>query len=359
VTNVLMVSIINLNGKIKMSKKHSYQDLQEEFPSISPGATSSYEKRVGHRYHEFTSPLELPAEADSDERELGAIATSEIVAPAGTVDAIRISEEEREKILLDPRFEILTQPDRLPSRQEIIDTFTERYSDLDEFRGNSGIFEILNRDYVNALADYLQQRADEMHTDKPITVLEVGAGTGRLSQFLNEAIQKKKKGPDSQINIVATNKDSGGMVSVATPKGVEDLDYREALLKYEPDIVISSWMPFEDWTGAMRSMPSVQEYILIGEPDSTGDEWLTWGNSNKMMSELYDEISDLGWNEEGEFVPLSPDEEAEFKKKEEQIRKTPPPYEIDGFQKKELYELTDLQTPLLMVRSQTIAFRRQ
>jgi hypothetical protein len=78
-----------------------------------------------------------------------------------------------------------------------------------------------------------------------------------------------------------------------------------------------------------------------------------------MMSELYDEISDLGWNEEGEFVPLSPDEEAEFKKKEEQIRKTPPPYEIDGFQKKELYELTDLQTPLLMVRSQTIAFRRQ
>jgi hypothetical protein len=270
-----------------MSEKHSYQALREEFPSISPGATSSYEKRVGHRYHEFTLPLELVSKADSDNTNLRVKTTSEIVAPVGTVDANRISDEEREKILLAPRFEILTQPDRLPRRQEIVDKFTERYSGLDEFRGNSGIFEILNREYVNALADYLQQRADEMYPAKPITVLEVGAGTGRLSHFLHEAIQKKKTGPDSQINIVATNKDSGSNVSVETPQGVEDLDYREALLKYKPDIVISSWMPFQDWTGAMRSTPSVQEYILIGEPDSTGDEWLTLGNPNKIISELY------------------------------------------------------------------------
>lgn len=58
------------------------------------------------------------------------------------------------------------------------------------------------------------------------------------------------------------------------------MDYKEALKKYKPDIVISSWMPYtEDWTKDFRTFSSVKEYILIGEPDNgcCGHPWKMWG----------------------------------------------------------------------------------
>ena len=52
--------------------------------------------------------------------------------------------------------------------------------------------------------------------------------------------------------------------------------------KHSPDIVIFSWMPYqEDSSKDIRKFDSVQEYILIGETDGgcCGDEWETWGHS--------------------------------------------------------------------------------
>lgn len=62
------------------------------------------------------------------------------------------------------------------------------------------------------------------------------------------------------------------------PFPVEKLDYSNAITKYTPDIVFASWMPDEDWTPTFRMAPSVQEYILIGEPEGgscgTGATWM-------------------------------------------------------------------------------------
>ena len=61
---------------------------------------------------------------------------------------------------------------------------------------------------------------------------------------------------------------------------VEKISHLDALNKYKPDIVISSWMELgQDWTSSFRACSSVQEYILIGEADSgvCGRLWETWG----------------------------------------------------------------------------------
>ena len=38
-----------------------------------------------------------------------------------------------------------------------------------------------------------------------------------------------------------------------------------------------------DWTGAFRSLDTVQEYLLVGETDSNlcGDAWRTWGRAGE------------------------------------------------------------------------------
>jgi hypothetical protein len=61
-------------------------------------------------------------------------------------------------------------------------------------------------------------------------------------------------------------------------------DCETALSSHGPHMVLASWMPLgQDWTAAMRATPPVEEYVLIGQPDSSmcGDAWLTWGIHNE------------------------------------------------------------------------------
>lgn len=154
--------------------------------------------------------------------------------------------------------------------------------------------EILTKEYITSLADYLAKRVGDEST--PVSksgassvVLEVGAGDGRLTHFLNQELEKKTKGKE---RVVATDtlywetrtkvlERDIVLVEQAKPAfPVEKLDYQNALAKYKPDIVICSWMPpGEDWTWAFRKLDNVAEYILIGPPDDnvTGKEWETWG----------------------------------------------------------------------------------
>jgi hypothetical protein len=77
--------------------------------------------------------------------------------------------------------------------------------------------------------------------------------------------------------VVRTADALDGAMVVATDSGrwriqreydVQLIEYREALKLHQPDIVLCSWMPMgDDWTRELRSHPSVQEYILIGEVD--------------------------------------------------------------------------------------------
>ena len=148
-------------------------------------------------------------------------------------------------------------------------------------------FEILTVEMVDALADYVIGR----YSGRPggVTIAEVGAGRGRL------ALQMMIRLP-SDIRYVASDSNAWGLGSYYTAEGleifarsggvrlslpiVESLDFEEAMKKHKPDVVIVSWMPqMVDFSAAIRRVPSVKEYILIGTTDMgmNGHIWDTWG----------------------------------------------------------------------------------
>lgn len=195
------------------------------------------------------------------------------------------------------------------------------------------VFEILTKEYVDALAGYLSQRARELGgtPDRPITVLEVGAGNGRLAHFLNESLSRK---PESCATVVATDSGEWG---IKPDFPVERTEHKQAIAKHQPSIVIFSWMPADtDCTSDFRQAECVKEYLLIGEKDEStcGEPWETWG---------------VG------AVP-APGTDG--------VRWTPP-YEVDGFVRRDLNELSELQLSRLSVgyfpsgeRSATVSFVR-
>src|SRR5258708_17522191 len=230
----------------------------------------------------------------------------------------------------------------LPSRQEIVDVIKLRDKDresrriafekYDELREIG--HELLSKEFIQALGNYLESRiAQYKRNDQPITVLEVGAGNGRLGYFLQQQLNSKIP---SQFKYFTTDfpyeeeNTFGPALSPIDNVPVEKLDYHEALKQYDPTIVISSWMPYEqDWTADFRATLSVQEYILIGEPASTGHTWLTWAN---------------------------PDDERE------RLRNLETPYQESGFEAKYLEEVSkqqiDSPSYATTIRPVTYSFRR-
>mmetsp|Transcript_48533 Transcript_48533/g.97643 ORF Transcript_48533/g.97643 Transcript_48533/m.97643 type:complete len:412 (-) Transcript_48533:232-1467(-) len=169
-------------------------------------------------------------------------------------------------------------------------------------------FEFLTNEYVSGLAAHIwggqkerSAKAAAAHErggtssapsiEETVTVLELGAGDGRLSHFLRPKLASSL--PTSAFRVVATDNGSWklkGAGKLAATEGfvkVEKLDFAAALAKHAPQVVLTSWMPMgQDWTEAIRATPSVQEYILIGEADGgcCGHNWKTWGNSNFIES---------------------------------------------------------------------------
>lgn len=160
----------------------------------------------------------------------------------------------------------ILQRNYFPSYEEAIQAFralSQKQRDDLFIHKTRPVFEVFNRTHINALAAYI---VDTGHT----TVLEVGAGDGRLAKYLSEAIhrvfrRRKEKGAHPrQIRVIATD---NGSWNIETVFLVERLDLVEALKKYDPDLVIWSWMPIGDWSYLIRRHPSVKEYILIGEAE--------------------------------------------------------------------------------------------
>lgn len=220
----------------------------------------------------------------------------------------------------------LQDPSFLPSRSEIIQAFASADDPSEAWQTfvlrEWDYFELLNRDYVEALGDYVATRVKSLKQEKdtPLTILEIGAGDGRLTHFLTAELEKHVPG---QTRLIAVD---NGEWNIAPAFPVEQLDQRRALMKYKPTIVICSWMPpGTDWSADFRATSSVQEYTLIGESYSTGDNVKTW---NLYSSE---EIAS---------------------------------YEVDGFIRVDLPYLDKLQICRIdwypsFVKSQTTAFRRQ
>ena len=106
-------------------------------------------------------------------------------------------------------------------------------------------------------------------------VLELGAGDGALSRRLSEALAYA----DPPMTIVASDSGARGLAPAAGAE-VLPLDAQAALHHVAPHIVFCAFMPLgDDWTAAMRALPSVRSYVLLGEVDDgcCGRPWATWG----------------------------------------------------------------------------------
>ena len=236
--------------------------------------------------------------------------------------------------------ELLKDPNHLATHAEVNKAFPPDPEQLFSqewhnfcFDKDNLCYELLNEEHLESLSDYLVERMNSIGAsiEKPVTILEIGAGNGRLSHFLEEKLDRKAFG---KAKVVATDSGEWGL---RTNFPVEQLEHKQALEEYNPDIVICSWMPYlKDFTADFRATSSVKEYILVGETDDgcSGHEWHTWGND---------------WdNEHSNKGDLKP-------------------YEEDGFERADLEEISDKQicrmdllgSKLLYKRhSRTVSFRR-
>jgi len=242
------------------------------------------------------------------------------------------SQQPERELTPDELRERLRDPNFLPTHEQITKAFTnrEQWSQFC-FDEKNPVFEFFNEEYLNAFADYFVGKIQEHGTSekKPLVILEIGAGNGRLSHFLRQKLEERVPG---QTKFVAI--DSGAW-TLKSDFPVEQLKHDEAMEKHSPDIVVFSWMPYrKDSSKDIREFDSVQEYILIGETDGgcCGDEWETWGQS-------------WSWDEaeQGEKIP---------------------PHEADGFEREDLDYLSDLQIcrtddPGSYYHSRTVSFKRK
>lgn len=226
--------------------------------------------------------------------------------------------------------EKLRDPNFLPTRSDISRAF-ESGKEWNDFCENKEepVFEFLNEEFITAFSNYLVQRVGGLGApeDSPITILEVGAGNGRLAHFLQQKLEAKLPG---KVKVVAIDSNNEWSLKPAFP--VEKIDHKTALQKYKPKIVIFSWMPTRDEvTTDFRATDSVEEYILIGEVDGgcSGDGWETWGKPTSLH--------------EKNMVA---------------------PYIADGFEREDLDDISQYQIgrtdkPRVYGNSQTVSFRRE
>lgn len=203
---------------------------------------------------------------------------SEILPEDSTHESLVNTLELRRRWLSDPRF--------LAPRHWVAEAFPNPRGSVDNqawknFCAEQEIYEFLTEEFINSLKGYLRGRIEALNfkNDRPMTFLEVGAGDGRLTHFISDLARGKLK---RVTQFVATDDGSYG---ISPAYLVERLNYREAIRKYAQMmrqnhgklIVLCSWMKAnEDWTAVMREY-GVEEYILIGVPDSISGTPATWG----------------------------------------------------------------------------------
>jgi len=130
------------------------------------------------------------------------------------------------------------------------------------------IFQLPNKEFIYELANKIVEI-------NPDIILDVGAGRGIITRYLSEISKKKIILTDSyewwdyknpETNILCPN--------------VLKRTYIEAIEEFRPDLIIASWIPYNNcWTKDFRKYPFVKGYIIIGEGKggATGcdDDWIT------------------------------------------------------------------------------------
>ena len=253
-------------------------------------------------------------------------------------------------------------------------------------------YEVLVREHVRALAAYLRRRARELLAPgtSPLVVLEVGAGDGRLARHLTRAVRdmdaadptvvsptvvffavddhsssrrRRQRGDDPSLPSLRRPEPPGpqtGVLRVDALVAIANAGTPTVAAIPIPDVVLCCWQPMGvDWTAAMRARASVREYVLVGETDDgiCGEPWATWGSrtGSNPGGELEDELEDE--DEDEDDAPPNSGRETGF----EPARA---PYEVDGFERVELPEVSRGQICRTderwwgARRSRTVSFRR-
>jgi len=250
------------------------------------------------------------------------------------------------------------------------------------------IYEFFTRDYLRALRAHLDSTCDEIHQKSgktEFTILEVGAGSGQLSYILQQMLHDARatKKPWT-VKVVCTDtgmwaskhraQSSKGLLngSKNTLKIVERVAYKEALEKYQPDVVLCSWMPMgADWTEAMRATPTVEEYVLIGEKNDgcCGHPWKTWGvhideTNDPMFAKNKADAKATATSSLDLFHWLSKvsEDPNAITTPAAQVKEEVAPYERDGFTRRDLafsdLQLSRYDRKSFAANSHTVSFRR-
>ena len=153
--------------------------------------------------------------------------------------------------------------------------------------------EIYTREYIDALSSNLAKCLNP----KSI-LLETGAGNCYLTSHLSSKLNCRYIAVDNQDASYGAIENEFEL-SDGTFE-YEVINYKEALVKYKPDIVLCSWMPEnQDWTDDFHNCDSVKKYYLIGDPMLTGHGEHTHGVvgiANYMKAGFQrEEISDLSY----------------------------------------------------------------
>ncbi len=142
------------------------------------------------------------------------------------------------------------------------------------------VYQIPNIEFISELSNNIKNINAE-------TILEVGAGRGIICRHVNNFLDKKIILTDSYDWI-----EKHEYKQNIKHSDVLKRTYIEAIEEFEPDLIIASWIPYNEyWTKDFRKCPFVKGYILIGEGigGATGSEedWNTdwkihhWGNVRK------------------------------------------------------------------------------
>lgn len=264
-------------------------------------------------------------------------------------------------IIAQHAMERLADPSYLPSHTDVEEAFStgkdywERSYNFHAFCNDPEhtIYEFVNAEFVQAFGTYLASRAEDMGAteERPVRILEIGAGDGKLTHFLQQQLDQASPG---LVQVVATD---SGEWDLPTAYPVEKMDHKTALQKFQPDIVFISWMPVDvDLTDDIRECPSVAEYLLIGEAEGgcCGDRWLTWGVGWDLRPGEWDFQDDEGRQDTEAYNEA-------MEKWEEEYGTTP--FEKDGFIRGDLAEISETQicrsdSPGSYSHSSTVSFRK-
>jgi hypothetical protein len=130
-------------------------------------------------------------------------------------------------------------------------------------------YEYPTTELIDGICDHLAPRIpDYTGVDETARILDIAAGTGVIGYWIDKGLSRR--GIDVQTALV----DDFSWNWPRTQYSIaQEMDGLSALTRFKPHVVLGCWLPSEqdiDWTRNFRALPSVQEYVLVGEAERHG-----------------------------------------------------------------------------------------